>query len=87
MDANPNVPSSFINGNNFWFLPSSLCDGINEPMTISLSEDIPKRMRSDLLNSTSPIKVQQRMVYANFSSQMQVDVKFHVKVSFLVVLS
>lgn len=75
------MPSSFINGNNFWFLPSRYCDGINEPMGISLSEDIPKQMRSDLLNSTSPIKVQQRMVYANFSSQMQVDVNFHVKVS------
>lgn len=50
-------------------------------MAISLSEDIPKMMRSDLLNSTSPIRVQQRMVYANFSSHMQVDVNFHVKVS------
>lgn len=81
MDANPNVPSSFINGNNFWFLPSHLCDGVNEPMSISLSDDIPKMMRSDLLNTTSPIFVQQRMVYANFSSPMQVAVNFHVKVS------
>lgn len=81
MDANPNVPSSFINGNNFWFLPSRLCDGVNEPMAISLSGDIPKMMRSDLLNSTSPMVVQQRMVYANFSSHMQVDINFHVKVS------
>ncbi|KAJ6641361.1 Nose resistant to fluoxetine protein 6 [Pseudolycoriella hygida] len=79
LDANPNVPSSFINGDNFWFVPSRLCDGINSPMAISLSDHIPKMMRSDLLNSTSPIKVQQRMIYANFTSDMQVDSNFHIK--------
>lgn len=52
-------------------------------MAISLSDDVPKMMRSDLLNSTSPISVQQRMVYAKFASDMQVDVNFHVNVSFL----
>lgn len=68
-------------GNNFWFSAPVLCDQLNAPVWISLSDGIAKNMRADLLNSSSPVRLKPRMVYANFSSPMQVDVKFHVNVS------
>lgn len=81
LDSSGNVPSSFVFGNNFWFTSSQLCNQLNEPVHISLSAAIPKNMRADLLNSTSPVHLKHLMVYANFTSPMQVDVKFHVNVS------
>lgn len=81
LDANSNIPESFVFGNNFWFKSSQVCDLINEPVQISLSPNIPKRMSEYLLNSTSPVPVKYQLIYANFTSPMQIDVKFHVYVS------
>lgn len=80
LDTSASIPTSFVYGNNFWFSAPVLCDQLNAPVWISLSERIAKNMRADLLNSSSPVLLRPRMVYGQFSSPMQVDVKFHVNV-------
>lgn len=86
LDTGPHVPAAFVFGNNFWFTASSLCTYLNAPVQITHSASIPKNMGPELLNSTSPVRLKHRMVYANFTSPMQIDIKFHVNVSILIQL-
>lgn len=81
LDTSSNIPPSFVFGNNFWFSPSHLCTDLNDGVSISLSDSIPKLMKSNLMNDTSPIYLVHRMVYANFTSSLQIDIQYHIKVS------
>lgn len=81
MDTGPNVPSTFVYGNNFWFNSAGLCDLSNAALPISLSTHLPQRMHADLMTSASPFRMEARMIYANYSDSMQVDLQFQLQVS------
>lgn len=78
LDTGPHVPSTFVYGNNFWFTSAGLCDLTNEPLPISLSAHLPHRMHANLLPSASPVRMEPRMLYANYTDGMQVDFQFQI---------
>lgn len=75
------MPGAFVYGDNFWFTATALCQRANEPLPMTLSPFVQRRMRDDLLSDAAPVRMQHRMVYARYSSDMQVDISFPVAVS------
>ncbi|CAD7078531.1 unnamed protein product [Hermetia illucens] len=75
IDAFGNMPRSFIWGNNFWFSSGELCSDVSEPFYISLSSNIPRATSGNLMNATSPYKMHLQMIYFNYTSSLQLDLK------------
>lgn len=75
IDAFGNMPRSFIWGNNFWFSSAELCSDVSDPFYISLSSSIPRATSGHLMNATSPYKMHLQMIYFNYTSSLQLDLK------------
>ena len=80
LDASGHVGSGFVWGNNYWLGSKKACDFVNEPVSITLSRELPKNHRVNLTNDPSPFPVGYKLTWAKHRSQWQLDINTLEKV-------
>ncbi|XP_055920150.1 nose resistant to fluoxetine protein 6-like isoform X2 [Eupeodes corollae] len=73
-DSSGEKESGFIWGNNYWLGSRLGCAAVQNPVQITLSDQIVRIMNKDLIKQMAPFQMDYRVVYLKHNSPWQVDI-------------
>ncbi|XP_055845709.1 nose resistant to fluoxetine protein 6-like [Episyrphus balteatus] len=74
LDSSGKVESGFIWGHNYWLGSKQGCAATQEPVGLTLSKQLERTMKKDLISQMAPFKMDYRVVYMSHNSPWQVEV-------------
>lgn len=80
IDASGTYRSNFVWGENAWLGSKLQCDFLNSSPKFTTSPDIPKLMDEHLINTTSPIEMEYKMIFMIIYSPYKIDPLIRLRV-------
>ncbi|XP_055378337.1 nose resistant to fluoxetine protein 6-like, partial [Condylostylus longicornis] len=75
LDASGVKKPGFLWGNSFWFGSKEGCDAVQNPVYITLSDQLKRTMKMGLIGDLAPFAMEYRIVYIKHNSPWQVENK------------
>lgn len=75
LDASGTKPSGFVYGQNYWLGSREACNGVRQPVGITLSKNFDRVMHYGLITQQAPFEMDYRVIYLRHNSPWQVEIK------------